>query len=241
MLIFRTSRTPQGRAGLAKESIMLIESKHLDYLKAFKGLVSVLRDPSDLPSVFQIINGLRHTQAFRSLVSHLIENPETGALIRERYMGPTPNLDELKRLPAGSLGHAFATHMLDRGLTVEFYPVIDVKDDVTYIEQRLRATHDIWHVVTGIDVTAAAELSLQAFMMAQGVAPLGAALIGGGLLRGVFSEAPPELETNLVMDGVAYGWRMGRKAKPLFAQRWELAWDKPLAHVRTELCIEIPA
>lgn len=220
---------------------MLLENKHLDYLKAIKGFVSVLRDPNDLQSVFHITNGLRHTQAFRNMIHRLIETPETGALIRERYQGATPDLQAFKTLPAGSLGHAFATHMLDRGLAVEFYPVVEVKDDLTYIEMRLRSTHDIWHVVTGIDVTASAELSLQAFMLAQGVAPLAAALIGGGLLRGVFTDPPPELETPLVMDAVAEGWRMGRKAKPLFAQRWESGWDRPLSEWRTELGIELAA
>lgn len=220
---------------------MLIESKHLDYLKAIKGFVSVLRDPNDLPSVFQITNGLRHTQAFRSMITHLSETPATGALIHERYQGATPDLQQLKTLPEGSLGHAFATHMLDRGLAVEFYPVVEVKDDLTYIEQRLRATHDIWHVVTGIDVTASAELALQAFMLAQGVAPLAAALIGGGLLRSLFGDTPAELETTKVMDGVAYGWRMGRKARPLFAQRWESGWERPLSEWRSELGIDLAA
>lgn len=220
---------------------MLIESKHLDYLKAIKGFVSLMRDPSDLPSVFQLTNGLRHTQAFQRVVSRLAHDEATAPLVRERYQGPTPDLQALKQLPEGSLGHAFATHMLDRGLTVEFYPVVDVKDDLTYIEQRLRATHDIWHVVTGIDVTAQGELALQAFMLAQGVAPLGAALIAGGLLRGVFGEAPPDLDTASLMDATSDGWRLGRTAKPLFAQRWEAGWDRPLADWRAELGIQLPA
>lgn len=220
---------------------MRIENKHLDYIKALKGFVSLLRDPSDLPSVFQLINGLRHTQAFGRMMTQLTEGEHTGPLVRERYQGATPDLQALKRLPVGSLGHAFATHMLERGLVVEFYPVIEVKDDLTYIEQRLRSTHDIWHVVTGIDVTAAAELGLQAFMLAQGVAPLGAALIAGGLVRSVFGEAAPGLDTVSLMDAVAQGWRMGRRAKPLFGQRWEDGWARPLADWRAELGIELPA
>ena len=36
------------------------------------------------------------------------------------------------------------------------------------------------------------------------------------------------------MDAVSYGWHLGRTAKPLFAQRWEAGWDRPLTDWRAE-------
>jgi ubiquinone biosynthesis protein COQ4 len=220
---------------------MLFNSKHLAYLKALKGFVALMRNPDDLPSVFKIINGLRHTRAFQEMVAHMLSTPETAALITERYQGPTPNLDELAKLPEGSLGFEFAHHMREKGLQVVFYPVLDVTDDLSYIEMRLRSTHDIWHLITGFGVTAAHELGLQAFMLAQGCAPLATVLIGGGMVRSVFGEVPDGLETPRVMDQVVQGWRMGRKAKQLMAQRWETGWQRPLAEWRQELGIELPA
>ena len=40
-----------------------------------------------------------------------------------------------------------------------------------YVIQRLRQTHDLWHVVTGYDTDPASEVALQAFTYAQLRAP----------------------------------------------------------------------
>ncbi|WP_268964580.1 Coq4 family protein [Nostoc sp. CMAA1605] len=47
----------------------------------------------------------------------------------------------------------------------------------------------------------------------------------------------PEQMDNLLTQ-IAIGYRMGAKAKPLIAQKWEENWDKPLSQWRSELGIE---
>ena len=39
------------------------------------------------------------------------------------------------------------------------------------------------------------------------------------------------------MQQIFQGWKMGLKAKPLMAQKWEDHWEKPLAQWRSELGI----
>ncbi|MFQ3618951.1 MAG: hypothetical protein SNJ57_19190 [Cyanobacteriota bacterium] len=34
---------------------------------------------------------------------------------------------------------------------------------------------------------------------------------------------------------IALGWELGEQAKPLVAQRWEEAWEKPVRQWRAEL------
>ena len=60
--------------------------------------------------------------------------------------------------------------------------------------------------------------------------------MAGGILRTMFNT--PE-EIDRLMDRVAVMYRMGAKAKPFLAQKWEQAWEKPLTQWRTELGIEL--
>ncbi len=60
------------------------------------------------------------------------------------------------------LGHAFAHHIIDHGFDPDYYRKIDIKNDVDYVLMRMRQTHDIWHVVTGIGTDPVGELGLKA-------------------------------------------------------------------------------
>jgi ubiquinone biosynthesis protein COQ4 len=44
--------------------------------------------------------------------------------------------------------------------------------------------------------------------------------------------------TLLAPQEIAQGWQMGQVAKPLFAQKWEEAWEKPLAQWQAELNLQ---
>lgn len=206
-----------------------------DYFKAAKGLVSILRNPDDTRSVFDITEGFQYTTAFQRMLAHTHSQPGCTSVLTERYLAPVPDLDALLRLPPGSLGHAFASRMRAMGLDVVFYPAVTVTSEGTYMAMRLRQTHDIWHTVTGFDTTPAGELGLQAFMLAQLVSPLAMALIGGGLLHGVLGGLPKGMALREMMDSIALGWQMGVRARPLFAQRWEEGWAKPLVQWQQEL------
>jgi ubiquinone biosynthesis protein COQ4 len=46
------------------------------------------------------------------------------------------------------------------------------------------------------------------------------------------------IRTLLAPEEIAQGWQMGQVAKPLFAQRWEEAWEKPLAQWQVDLNIQ---
>ena len=74
---------------------MLLVRTHLDSLKALKGLISVLRDPNDVASIFDITNALRETKSFRRMIETVRSEPKCSAIIEERYNGPVAKLDEL--------------------------------------------------------------------------------------------------------------------------------------------------
>ena len=44
-------------------------------------------------------------------------------------------------------------------------------------------------------------------------------------------------ELGLVLGSIAHGYRLGCRAEPLLAQKWEEHWDRPLAQWRAQLNI----
>src|SRR6185436_21153147 len=82
----------------------------------------------------------------------------------------TVDLDVLAALPAGTLGHAYANFMKAHGLTPNIFDGApdEVGDErASYVIQRMRQTHDLWHVVTNCETDPAGEVALQAFTFAQ--------------------------------------------------------------------------
>lgn len=209
--------------------------QNLDFLATLKGVVSLLRDPGKTESVYDVEDGLRHLQATELAIEFLKAKPEVADIFQERYIAPSVNLDELLQLPPESLGYAYASYLQDSGFDPNFYRRVEVEDDVSYFFLRMRQTHDIWHIVTGFNTDVAGELGLKAFELAQTHRTMSVVLIAGGLLGTLFKH-PQDLDK--LLEQIAIGYRLGAKAKPLFAQKWEQNWERPLQEWRQELGIE---
>lgn len=212
-----------------------VRKLNLDLLTTLKGFVSLMRDPTQTDSVFDVEDGLRHTKAAQLAVEYAKSKPGVAEIFAERYLAPSPDIDALKQLPEDSLGYIYASYLSEAGFDPDFYRKTEVEDDITYMFMRLRQTHDIWHVVTGFGSDVNAELGLKAFEIAQIHRTLAAMLIAGGLLRTLLKT--PEMLDGL-LEQIAIGYRMGAKAKPFIAQKWEEHWEKPLTEWRQELNIE---
>ncbi len=209
--------------------------QNLDFLSTLKGVVTLLRDPAQTESVYDVEDGLRHTKATELAVEFVKSKPEVAELFQERYLAPSVNLDALLKLPQESLGYAYATYIKDAGFDPNFYRVVKVEDDVSYFLLRMRQTHDIWHIVAGFSTDVFGELGLKAFELAQTHRTMSAVLIAGGLLSTLFKH-PEQLDK--LLEQIAIGYRLGAKAKPLFAKKWEENWERPLLDWRQELGIE---
>lgn len=175
----------------------------------------------------------------RDFTAQLLAMPGMREICAERYLPPRPVIADLRRLPEGTLGRAFAEHMLRFGLEVEFFPAIEAVDDVTYINLRARQIHDIAHVVTGFSPSQADELGLQAFEAGQLNTPLSAGIIGGGLVRASLLAPWQQHE---FLEAIARGYAMGKAARiPMLAFRFEDNWATPLSEVRRQLGLEMLA
>jgi ubiquinone biosynthesis protein COQ4 len=209
--------------------------QNLDFLSTLKGVVTLLKDPSQTESVYDVEDGLRHIKATELAVEFVKSKPEVAELFQERYLAPLVNLDALIQLPEASLGHVYATYIKDAGFDPNFYRLIKVEDDVSYFLLRMRQTHDIWHIVAGFSTDVFGELGLKAFELAQTHRTMSAVLIAGGLLSTLFKQ-PEQLDK--LLEQIAIGYRLGAKAKPFFAKKWEENWERPLLEWRQELDVE---
>jgi ubiquinone biosynthesis protein COQ4 len=99
--------------------------------------------------------------------------------------------------------------------------------------QRLRDTHDLWHVATGYSTDTLGEVCVVAFSYAQ-TKNLGFAAIA---VIGALKIARESGAGREVLRAVWQAYRNGRRAAWLPAVAWEDLLDQPLTHARTRLSI----
>ena len=215
---------------------LMAETPHprhqIHYLRTLSGVVGMIRNPEGTESVFDIEDGLRHAGAMDSFQARVSGLPGVGKLMTERYLAPPLEVDRLSQMPEGSLGHAVARHLVDHGFDPDYYRKIEVDSELDWILMRMRQSHDIWHVVTGIGTDRIGEIALKAFELAQTWRPMAAVITCGGLLRYLLKD--PE-QMGAVLAAIGHGYQLGHKADPLLAQRWECDWEKPLVSWRQDL------
>lgn len=204
-------------------------------LSTLKGILTLMKDPEQTLSVYDIEDGLRDSKAMEFSVQHMLAQPEIAQLAAERYIAPMPDVAALSSYPVGSLGKAYADYISHYGFDPNFYRSLEVTDDTSYLLLRLRQTHDIWHIVADFSVDVPGEVGLKSFELAQTRRTLAGMIVAGGMIRCLLQT--PEL-LNQLLDRVAVGYRLGAKAKPFLAQKWEDHWEKSLVQWRSELNIE---
>lgn len=121
----------------------------------------------------------------------LRNDPSIAPLIRERYWRRWPSQAERLALPQESLGHTDASWFANAGGQPLPEPVLqaDTTDDDTWLHQRVRQTHDLWHVVFHCPPTAAGEAAMNAVNVMQLCWPGSARLLGADLLHHCWPRA----------------------------------------------------
>lgn len=162
--------------------------------------------------------------------------PELERMWRERYCPQRYDIGELARLEPGTLGGAYARHMIERGLRPDFYDDVPARHRMHYLRLRLRQTHDIWHVLSGYDTDQYGEVALQAFYFAQVTNGQSALICAASLLKSVLRVRLDELER--FFEALCEGYARGRRCESLLAVKFENFWSEPLGDLRARLRIE---
>jgi ubiquinone biosynthesis protein COQ4 len=209
-----------------------------DFFRTLRGtkafLTLLFDDTGNLAPVLELSTTLIDTHAFQLAVENMKAVPEVAEIIAQRYMAPSHDLEALLQYPKDSLGYAYASSMKQAG----FQPLaaeVEIDSDASYVENRWLQTHDIWHIITGFDTSEIGEIGLQAFYLAQFQLPLASLLIANALISTTLWQ--PEALSPL-LSAIALGWEMGQTGKPLIAQKWEEAWEKPVSVWQAQLNVQ---
>jgi ubiquinone biosynthesis protein COQ4 len=200
-----------------------------------KALYDLIRDPEDTTRVF-VLGLLVSRRAYPVLLARITTDDRGARLLRERPAIDSAHVDfaRLRALPATTLGGAYARYLDAKQLDPDlFQPPPGLPEVPSYIAQRMRQVHDLWHVLTGYDTDVPGEIALQAFTWAQTDAPSAALVTIGGLLRFGVSDRG-------LFVRVVDAYRRGRRAEFLAPIWLEEMWERPLDEVRAELGI-VPA
>jgi len=166
----------------------------------------------------------------------------TRQALEERYEPAPYDLEELARLPADSLGGAYARHMIACNLTPAFYESVAATTDSLFVRKRLFETHDIMHVLLGYSTSVLDETGITGFYFGQQDRyhpPGGGVFMVHSVIQesAVFMHAAltdPEDARRQVRAFVT-GYGRGYAARPFLSFRLEQMWGQPLAAVRKQL------
>ena len=211
--------------------------------KALGHFRRLLKDKENTAEVFHIFESLPRRDFVPSAKTFVASDTGRKVLASERALAPI--LDDhaaLRRLPAGSVAHAYCDFMEREGLSAQ--GLIDEADKswgdrpryddmLAWYGNRHRDTHDLLHVLTGYGRDPLGEQCVLAFTFSQSPSPahLFIAWLGGlHIKRGLRSKAP-------ILSAIREGQALG-KACPRIAEmpiRELLAM--PLDEARAKLSI----
>lgn len=202
-------------------------------LFALRSLHQLGRNPGDTEKALLVGIALNGPKTIE-LVGRFASWPGGLRLLTERPGIDSRNVDydALRALPDGTLGREYVRFLDDHDLSADLFRAPPGMPEVpAYVAQRLRQSHDIWHVVTGYGTTVPDEIALQAFTYGQTDLPSARALSRLGLLR--WGWRYPSL-----FRAVRRAYSRGKNAAPLATVAWEDLWDVPLGEVRRRLGVQ---
>jgi len=210
-------------------------------LRSLYATFMLARRPDQVKYVFMMgdaQDNIAESERVRGQIANPFKSAELERLWQERFSAPRYAVEDLLRLPASTLGGAYARHMKENDLKPDFYEDVSPRHRMHYLRLRMRQTHDIWHVLSGFDTDEFGEVGLQGFYFAQFTNGQ-SALIGAGamlksLLRGRFGDLEKHVEA------FCEGYCSGKRAESLLAVTWETLWDESVESLRRRYRIELP-
>src|SRR3990167_2113502 len=214
--------------------------------KAWNHMQKLIADKEDTEQVFHIIEALNGRSFERNFWAFAETQEGQKQLAEKPYLPPL--LDDhswIRDLPEGTVGRAYVEFMEREGLTAQGLvdeslkfrsKAHDFEDDYQWYGNRLRDTHDLFHVLSGYNRDALGEASLLAFTYSQQPG-LGVIFISYMGCRTIAKHAPKGAR---IMDCFWEGKRNGAAAGKIVQQDIAALLHEPLDEARARLGIQRP-
>ncbi len=215
-------------------------------LKAWRHFRALVADKEDTAQVFHVIEALNGRALLKNL-KNFVATPEGRGRLEEN-VDLVKLLDDhnaLRKMPEGSVGAAYLEFMEREGLSARgladefdrFNAHHKSYDDlIERFGQRLRDTHDLFHVLTGYGRDVLGEACVLGFSHGQnpGFGIIFIARMGGLEIRKSLPKGLP------VMRAINQARRAGKKARPIVAEDIQSLLVEPLQSARKRLGIPPP-
>jgi ubiquinone biosynthesis protein COQ4 len=192
--------------------------------------IALALNPDDTQQVFYLAYSVDH-ETLPLLVERVRSHPTGRELMAERPCIDSKHIDfaALRALPDTTLGGTYARMLQQKKLDPDlFQRPPGLPDAEAYVAQRARQTHDLWHVLTGLNTDIPGEIALQAFTYQQLHQNFSRLIVTFGQL--LFRAKFPHMRKLVERARLA-----GAGTPFLLAVHWEELWAEPLAEVRKRL------
>ena len=198
-----------------------------------RAVVRVLADSTRTDEIHRV-EELTGRRSYRRLLDLLRDDGDLALLLRERPELDMEHVDydQLRTLPAGTLGHCYVRHLDDNGLdaVTQANGTRYVDDpELAYLMRRFRQTHDVWHALLELGVAGHEEVIIHAFSYGQLRLPVSAMVVFFGSIKHMVLER----RWGALRHALLEAYRLGRAAEPLLPVYWERLWERPIDEVRT--------
>lgn len=206
----------------------------------------LLADKEDTKQVFHIIEALNGNAIIKDF-DQFLASPKGQEILAKRPYLP-PMMDDhapLRALPEGTVGRVYVDFMEREGLSAEGLvqeslaqreQYVEFDDDLMWYGNRLRDTHDLYHVLTGYGRDALGEDALLAYTHSQhGGRGVNFIVFMGS--RQIAKQVPARAR---IKDVVAEARRNGKAAQRIVDQDIESLLREPLDEARKRLNIAEP-
>jgi ubiquinone biosynthesis protein COQ4 len=210
-------------------------------LKALYAAYRLARDPGDTRFVFVIgdaQDNVAESERARGQLRDPFAEPALEHLWRSGFRAAPYDLDALMKLPADTLGGAYARHMKEGGFRADYYREARPRHRMQFLRQRMRQTHDVWHVLSGFGADEFDEVGIQGFYAGQYTSSMAAIIAAGAFLKSIVRARFRDLEKHV--DAFCEGYCAGKRADCLLAVKWEELWEEKLETLRRRYHIEVP-
>lgn len=168
----------------------------------------------------------------------MLSNPTGRRILRDRpkITSQSMRLEELRKLPEGTVGRAYAAWLDREGVTPDTRDPVRYIDDPeeAYVMQRYRETHDFTHAITGLPVIIEGELAVKAFEFANTLLPMTALS-----LAAIVRLKPVERKRFFEVYG-PWAVKNGLQAEEVINVYWEEELETDVQVLRQRLGIEMP-